>query len=176
MLLLKRRQSSRRRCRCGPSRDSGAGAPGAAAVSPAERPTAGPQGGRRPITFLSGRIRGEAAAGRGPGLCPASGGFRKGTARPRGVAGGREPAPRGGGRRGARAAGPAAACGWLVPKLGAALPPLPGPRQLCARGLGSFFFPARNGPDSGRDPAAAAAWGGEGSARGGSRSAPPRPA
>lgn len=57
------------------SRDSGGGAWRAALVSPAERTAPGPQGGRRPITFLSGRSRGEAAAGRAPGLCPRSGGF-----------------------------------------------------------------------------------------------------
>lgn len=57
------------------SRGSGGGARGAALVSPTERPTPGPQGGRRPITFLSGRSRGEAAAGRGPGLCPRGGAF-----------------------------------------------------------------------------------------------------
>jgi hypothetical protein len=44
-----------------PSRGSAARAPGAALVSPAERLTPGPRGGRRPITFLSGRSRGEAA-------------------------------------------------------------------------------------------------------------------
>lgn len=46
----------------------------------------------------------------------------------------------------------------LAQKLGAARV-LPGRRQLCARGLGSFSFPARSSPDSGRAQGAAA-WAG----------------